>query len=81
MLVALLFINAITLAQIANNSDKTPCIPCEELKNLMLPDVVVSEATQLEEPVSHCKIIGTIGKEINFELTTKEYNSNASIYS
>ncbi len=76
MLVALLFINAITLAQTANNSDKTPCMPCEELKNLILLDVTISEAIQLEAPVTHCKLVGTIGKEINFELLLpKDWNS------
>ncbi|MCH7764563.1 MAG: tannase/feruloyl esterase family alpha/beta hydrolase [Candidatus Marinimicrobia bacterium] len=70
--VALLFLNAFSLAQISNNSDKNPCIPCEELKNIRLPDVIISQASQLEEPVTHCKISGTIGKEINFELLLPE---------
>jgi len=52
-----------TLAQ-----DKQACVPCEELKELKLPDVSISETTVVEEQVSFCKVLGTIGKEINFEL-------------
>lgn len=76
LVVALLFLDTFSLAQIADNSDKTPCMPCEELENLLLPDVIISQASQLEEPVIHCKILGTIGKEINFELLLpKDWNS------
>ena len=70
------FITPFLLAQVTTISDKDSCIPCKELKNLILPDVVVSEATEVEEPVSHCKILGIIGKEINFELLLpKDWNS------
>ena len=71
-----LFVAPFSLAQLTPSSDKNSCIPCKELENLVLPDVVVSEAIQLEEPVPHCKISGTIGKEINFELLLpKDWNS------
>lgn len=58
--------------------DKVPCIPCEELKNLNLPEVTIHAAVNIKageryddkpaEDVPICKVIGTIGAEINFEL-------------
>jgi len=61
-------------AQVSPN--KNSCIPCEELMNIRLPDVVVFEAIRLEAPVPHCKILGTIGKEINIEvLLPVDWNS------
>jgi len=73
--VALLFLSAFSQAQILN-SDKESCMACEELKNLILPDVIISQASQLDDPVSHCKILGIIGKEIHFELLLpKEWNA------
>ena len=72
----LLSIVSFTFGQTSTDLEIRPCIPCEDLKNLMLPDVIVSETTSLEDPISHCKIFGTIGKEINFELLLPmEWNS------
>lgn len=65
--VALLMFNG-SLAQTANELEKIPCIPCEELKNIRLPDVIISQTDQIQEPVPHCKVSGIIGTEINFEL-------------
>jgi tannase/feruloyl esterase len=76
LLVLMMFIAPFSLAQESPDTDKNSCMPCEELKNLMFPDVIVSEATQLEEPVAHCRVVGVIGKEINFELLLpKDWNS------
>ena len=52
------------------------CIPCTEISDLRLPDVVILEATEINPESSdsersgraHCKILARIGKEINFEL-------------
>ncbi len=66
-LVTLLFCN-ISLAQSTDESEKIPCIPCEEIKNIRLPDVTISQTEQIQEPTLHCKISGIIGSEINFEL-------------
>lgn len=52
----------------AQTPTNVPCLPCEELKTLTIPDVVLVEASQRSEPVDHCKVLGTIGTEINFEL-------------
>lgn len=49
-------------------STNTPCIPCAEIKNIRLPDVIISQIEQVSEPVPHCKVSGVIGSEINFEL-------------
>ena len=56
------------LAQGISDADKTPCISCEEVKNLRLPDVTISETEMVEEGTSYCKVLGIIGKEIQFEL-------------
>ncbi|CAN5151879.1 hypothetical protein BH23BAC1_BH23BAC1_41220 [soil metagenome] len=57
-----------TLGQDSTPTGKNSCITCEELKNLKLPDVRISEVVKIETGTSHCKVLGTIGKEINFEL-------------
>ena len=52
------------------------CIPCEEIMNLRLPNVIILEASKVSVDSSvtgisrkaHCKILGRIDKEINFEL-------------
>lgn len=51
---------------------KKGCMSCEELKNLRLPDVLITEAVAITETSVHCKILGTISKEINFELLLPE---------
>ena len=37
-----------------------------------LPDVIIASVTQESAPVSHCKVAGVIGPEINFELLLPE---------
>ncbi len=56
-------------AQTAEPSPKTPCLSCEEVRNLHLPDVSISHTEMLQEPAGHCKVSGIIGREIHFELT------------
>lgn len=68
VLVGFLIINSVVIGQISSSLEKTPCVPCAEIKNINLPDVVILQASQLDEPATHCKITGVIGKEINFEL-------------
>lgn len=46
----------------------SPCMSCEEIKNLGFPEVRILEAEAVEEGVAHCRLLGVIGKEINFEL-------------
>lgn len=68
----------ISLPVAAQSIDKVPCIPCEEIKNLHLPEVTIHAAVNLKagerfddkpaEDVPICKVVGTIGAEINFEL-------------
>ena len=48
--------------------DTNGCIPCEELKNLSFPEVHITEAVTITDKTTYCKVLGTIGKEINFEL-------------
>lgn len=57
-----------------------PCKPCEELKNLQLPDVAIlvaeakfSDTNESSNPTdktnkSFCRVLGRISKEINFEI-------------
>jgi feruloyl esterase len=65
--IALVILNT-SFAQIAIEPTKTPCTPCEKIKNIRLPDVIISQIEQIQEPAPHCKISGIIGSEINFEL-------------
>ena len=68
------FIPLVLLAQINSNSKQ--CIPCEQLKDLRLPDVTILEAKSLKNDtiegqvitVPFCRVLGKISKEINFEL-------------
>jgi len=48
------------------DSDSSPCIACEQLKELSLPDLTILEAKETAE--GHCRVLGRISKEINFEL-------------
>ncbi|MEP7376953.1 MAG: tannase/feruloyl esterase family alpha/beta hydrolase [Chitinophagaceae bacterium] len=68
------FIPLVLLAQTDSNSK--PCIPCEQLKDLRLPDVTILEAKSIKNDtiegqiitVPFCRVLGRISKEINFEL-------------
>ncbi len=73
---ALLFLFCTSRAQTAVETTKKPCLPCEEIKNIKLPDVTISQAGWIQEPVPHCKVSGIIGSEIHFELLLPdEWNS------
>lgn len=75
-LVIALFISPLLFAQTSTISELESCIPCESLKDLIIPDVVVSEATRTEDPVPHCKVLGIIGTEIKFELSLPDLWNN-----
>lgn len=64
-------------------ADKKPCIPCEKLLDLQIPEVtilkiesLISDTIKSQEDwrpvvvikVPFCRVLGRIGKEINFEL-------------
>ena len=55
-------------AQETSDPRNAPCITCEEIKSLKLPDVTISESETVEEETSFCKVLGIISKEIKFEL-------------
>jgi hypothetical protein len=56
--------------------DKHPCMTCEDLTNIILPDVTISSADRVYEDNSHCRVVGITGCEIQFELLLPE-NWNA----
>ena len=64
------FIPLVLLAQINSNSKQ--CIPCEQLKDLRLPDVTILEAKSIKNDtiegqvitVPFCRVLGKISKEI-----------------
>lgn len=65
---ALILLSASALtAQPASSVSQSPCLPCDELVNLALTDVRITEAATDPEEV-HCRVSGTIEKEIGFEL-------------
>ena len=81
LILAFLFnvnVNAGTFFQ----EEKDPCIPCEDIQKLKLPDVTILKATKIipekkdgktPSPAKpHCQVLGVIGKEINFEVLLPE---------
>ncbi len=60
------FLPAKSQAQSGSLKDKP--LSCKRLTALNIPDVNISEAIVSSSGVSHCKVSGIIGKEINFEL-------------
>jgi len=55
-------------------SKSSSCLQCKQLKELRLPDVTILEAKENAE--GHCRLLGRISKEINFELLLpKEWNN------
>jgi feruloyl esterase len=75
LLITIFYVGVIS-GVMATGGDKSPCMTCEELKNLRLPEVTIREAVTMppgstaapREKQSYCKVLGTIGEEINFEL-------------
>jgi feruloyl esterase len=63
---AILFGTAAIVLQAQTKSKSTPCIQCEQLMEIRLPDVAILEAKETNE--GHCRVLGRISKEINFEL-------------
>ena len=63
----------VLLAQVTQSKN---CIPCEQLKNLQIPDVAILEAKSMKNDtiegqvitVPFCYVLGRISKGINFEL-------------
>ncbi|MDA1076491.1 MAG: tannase/feruloyl esterase family alpha/beta hydrolase [Proteobacteria bacterium] len=45
---------------------------CRDVAGFILPDVQILTTEQIAEPVPHCKVVGVIGPEINFELLLPE---------
>ena len=42
--------------------------PCDDLEEIRLPDVEVTTVESVASPVDHCKLTGTIGREIGFSV-------------
>jgi hypothetical protein len=62
----LLLWSASIILSAQTKSNSKPCIPCEQLKELRLPDVTILDSKETAE--GHCRVLGRISKEINFEL-------------
>ncbi len=54
------------------NDNVKPCMECEELANLDLPDLRIMEAELEGTDIKYCRITGIIGSEIKFELRLPE---------
>jgi hypothetical protein len=78
MALSLVSLLGISLQAFSQAPEKAPCIPCEDLKKLELPEVTIHDAVSVKAGEAHgnrpaedvpiCKVIGTIGAEINFEV-------------
>src|SRR6056297_30823 len=74
--VVLLFFFFTSTGQKAAKTSLRPCMSCEEVINIQLPDVTISRAERFEDPVPHWKVSGIIGREIGFELLLpQEWNA------
>lgn len=56
------------VAQNNLTSGQEPCMSCAAIKDLRLADVRILNATEETEGSNYCKVLGVIGKEINFEI-------------
>jgi len=63
-----LFVFPTVTAQVSTMENVDPCITCELLMDLELPDVKITSAERIAEGASHCRILGVIGREIKFEI-------------
>lgn len=55
-------------AQVSTIGFVDPCLTCEQLMDLQLPDVNITSAERITEGDPHCRILGVIGREIKFEI-------------
>ena len=69
--VALIIIPTLN-AQVSTIEKVDPCITCEQLMDLQLPDVTITSTEKVVEGNPHCRILGVIGREIKFELLLPE---------
>ncbi|MBK8504738.1 MAG: tannase/feruloyl esterase family alpha/beta hydrolase [Saprospiraceae bacterium] len=67
-LVFIVFLFSESIVAVAQEADYSACLACEELLRLLLPEVYNLESEMIEESTRYCRLQGTIGKEINFEL-------------
>jgi len=63
-----LIANSTLNAQVSTIEFVDPCITCEQLMDLKLPDVTITSAERVDEGNPHCRILGVIGREIKFEI-------------
>lgn len=76
LLFLIIFRDNATATDIPDTVEKRikPCMPCEELLNLHLPEVSIDSATAIQpapgssKTGTYCKVLGVIGNEIGFEL-------------
>ncbi len=67
-LTLLLYLATLAEAQNSNEGSKPGCLPCEQMLAVELPDVHIHVAEARAGNTPHCRIYGTIGNEIDFEL-------------
>lgn len=61
-----LFVCTIALASVYVLPSDTD--PCANVKEISLPDLTIAEVEALDQPVPHCKVTGTLGREIGFSI-------------
>ena len=73
--ILILFIFGTFGIQAQSDPTLSPCMTCEELMQLSLPDVTIQSTELITEDANYCKLLGTISKEIGFEvLLPNEWN-------
>jgi len=68
-IVAVTPLAALIASVVAGHAGATePTASCDSLRELRLPDTTITNVESLAEPVQHCKLTGTIGREIGFSV-------------
>ena len=58
----------VVLAHTASATEAPTSASCDGLNDIRLPDVEVTTVESVASPVDHCKLTGTIGREIGFSV-------------
>lgn len=82
LIILMIFTGSLHVRAGKSQNDKLPCIPCEELQKLKLPDVTILKAVKVVPEIKdgktpspskpHCQVIARIGKELHFEVLLPE---------
>ena len=59
---------AVLAIRVASATEEPNSGPCEGLSETRVPDAEITTVESVDSPVAHCKLTGTIGREIDFSV-------------